>query len=103
MFDILFSFSNKVFEHLAKTHNDIHFNHDNIFSPCHLAKQHKLPFQLSKSFSKSVFDLIHIDIWGPLDVPSIQGHRYFLTIVDDFSRHTWVYLMKNKSETRDLL
>ena len=54
--------SNKVLEHLTKTHNDIHFDHDNICSPCHLAKQHKLPFQLSKSFSKYVFDLIHIDI-----------------------------------------
>jgi len=36
--------SNKVLEHLTKTHNDIHFNHENVCSPCHLAKQHKLPF-----------------------------------------------------------
>jgi len=93
----------KVLQHLTKTHNDIHFNHDNICSPCHLAKHHNLPFQLSKSFSKFVFDLIHIDIRVPFGVPSIPGHRYFLTIIDDFSRHTWVHLMKNKSETIDLL
>ena len=96
--------SNNVLEHLTRIHNDIHFHHENVFSPCHLAKRHKLPFQLSKIFSKSVFYLIHTDIWGPLGISSIQGHRYFLTIVNDFSRHMWVHLMKKKkSETRDLL
>ena len=62
----------------------------NICAPCHLAKQHKLSFPLSKTNSQNVFDLIHIDIWGPLGTPSLHGHKYFLTIVDDFSRHTWV-------------
>jgi len=33
----------------------------------------------------------------------VHGHRYFLTIVDDFSIQTWVFLMKNKSETRSIL
>jgi len=75
----------------------------NICAPCHLAKQHKLNFPLSKTNSQNVFDLIHIDIWGHLGIPSLHVHKYFLTIVDDFSRHTWVHLMKNKSETRDLL
>jgi len=51
--------SNKVLEHLAKTHSDIHFNHDNICSPCHLAKQHKLPFQLSKSLFLILFTLTY--------------------------------------------
>ena len=38
---------------------------------------------------------------GPLGVSSIHGHKYFLTIVDDFSRYTWIHLMKSKSETRE--
>lgn len=33
-------------------------------------------------------------------IESFQGHRYFLTIVDDYTRHTWLYLMHNKTETR---
>jgi len=41
-----------------------------------------------------------MDIWGPSPNPSLHGHRYFLTIIDDFSKFCWVYLMHNKSETR---
>lgn len=41
-----------------------------------------------------------MDIWGPIGTESIQGRHYFLTIVDDYSRYTWVYLLKCKSDTR---
>lgn len=67
---------------------------------CHLAKQNKLVFPLSQSVYKALFDLIHVDIWGPNGIISIIGHRYFLTIVDDFSRFTWIVLLKSKSEAR---
>ena len=36
-------------------------------------------------------------------IASLSGAKYFLTIEDDFTRSTWVYLMKHKSDTRDLL
>jgi len=39
-----------------------------------------------------------MDIWGPLAITSMYGHRYFFTIVDDFSRHTWIFLLKTKLE-----
>ena len=70
---------------------------------CHFAKQTRLPFGHSSIKTKAPFDLIHCDIWGAFRVPSISGAHYFLTIVDDFSRHTWVYLMRHKSETQGLL
>ncbi|CAN1779045.1 Retrovirus-related Pol polyprotein from transposon RE1 [Linum perenne] len=70
---------------------------------CHPAKQKRLHFQTSSSVALNVFDLIHVDIWGPLAVQSYDGFAYFLTIVDDHSRGAWVYLMKNKGETRDHL
>jgi len=44
-----------------------------------------------------------MDIWGPLNVHSLHGYKYFLTIVDDYSRYTWIHLMKSKSETRDYM
>lgn len=47
--------------------------------------------------------MIHVDIWGPLAVKSFHGYSYFLTIVDDYTRHTWLFLMKHKSEARQLL
>jgi len=67
---------------------------------CHLAKQRKLPFPNSTSYVDSVFDLVHMDIWGPCAVNSMNGDKYFLTIVDDHSRFTWLYLMKSKAKTR---
>ena len=61
---------------------------------CHFAKQKKLPFPLSSSVSSACFDLVHIDIWGPASTSSFYGHKFFLTIVDDYSRFTWIFLMK---------
>lgn len=66
---------------------------------CNRAKQTRLSFPLSTSTTVKAFDLIHCDIWGPYKTPSLSGAHYFLTIVDDYSRTTWVYLMKSKSET----
>ena len=61
---------------------------------CHFAKMRKLAFPISTSKFDACFDLIHVDIWGPFHIPSVFGHKYFLTIVDDKSRFTWVYFMK---------
>ena len=65
---------------------------------CHKAKQTREPFPLSDHKSVSIGDLIHCDIWGPYRVTSRDGFKYFLTIVDDFSRAVWVYLLKSKME-----
>lgn len=65
---------------------------------CHLSKQKHLPFVSSTNRSTEPFDLVHIDVWGPFSIPTHDGFRYFLTIVDDFSRATWVYLLKYKSD-----
>lgn len=39
-----------------------------------------------------------MDVWGPYRVESFTRARYFLTIVDDFSKSTWVYLMREKNQ-----
>ncbi|KAG8494583.1 hypothetical protein CXB51_012012 [Gossypium anomalum] len=66
---------------------------------CPLARQTRQPFSHSVTRSPKPFDLVHLDIWGPYRISTHSGHRYFLTIVDDHSRMTWVYLLKHKSET----
>lgn len=68
-----------------------------------LAKQHRLPFPISKYRTQRCFDLVHCDVWGPCNEISYDGFRYFLTIVDDFSRCTWVHLLKNKSDVHSML
>ncbi|KAL4362499.1 hypothetical protein GQ457_04G038710 [Hibiscus cannabinus] len=70
---------------------------------CHLAKQKRLSFPVSISVSESVFDLIHLDVWGPFPIKSIYGHVFFLTIVDDKIRFLWVFPMCQKSEVRVLI
>ncbi|KAL4309905.1 hypothetical protein GQ457_01G055140 [Hibiscus cannabinus] len=70
---------------------------------CLLAKHKRLPFPVSTSVSKSIFDLVHLDVWGPFPVKSFYGHSYFLTIVDDKSRFLWIYPMILKSEVRKLV
>ena len=70
---------------------------------CHYAKHKKLPFPSSNSHASHNFDLLHIDIWGPCSKPSMHGHRYFLMIVDDYSRFTWIHLMHTKAETRHII
>ena len=51
---------------------------------CQLGKQPALPFNNSDSISKSIFELIHSDVWGPSPVASIGGSRYF--VVDYYSK-----------------
>nr|GEW79903.1 ribonuclease H-like domain-containing protein [Tanacetum cinerariifolium] len=65
---------------------------------CHKAKQTREPFPLSNHKSLSVRDLIHLDLWGPYRVVSRDGYKDFLTIVDDYSRAVWAYLIKSKDK-----
>ena len=44
------------------------------------------------------FELVHSDVWGPCPVMYPNGFKYFITFVDDFSRITWLYLMKSRFE-----
>jgi hypothetical protein len=50
----------------------------------------------------SPFSVIHSDIWGPSRVAS-NGFRYFVTFIDEFSRCTWFFLMKERSELLSIL
>ena len=43
--------------------------------------------------------LIHMDLFGPVNVLSISRNKYALVMVDDFSRYTWVEFMHSKDET----
>ena len=65
---------------------------------CPLAKQKRASFPVSEHKASRVFELIYCDLWGPNNTPSSCDAIYFLTLVDDFSRAVWVYLLRHKSE-----
>ncbi|KAF7841333.1 Retrovirus-related Pol polyprotein from transposon TNT 1-94 [Senna tora] len=70
---------------------------------CHLAKQSRLSFPTSQTSTETCFELLHVDIWGPYSISSLVGARFMLTIVDDYSRGVWVFLMQSKSQVVNLL
>ncbi|GKD05638.1 ribonuclease H-like domain-containing protein, partial [Tanacetum coccineum] len=69
---------------------------------CQRAKQTREPFPLSDHTSKRLGNLVHLDLWRPYKVTSSEGFRYFLTVVDDYTRAVWVYLIKSKDENEEV-
>ncbi|CAL1413177.1 unnamed protein product [Linum trigynum] len=69
-----------------------------VCHPCSRAKQVRTPFPIRSIRTTACFELLHMDIWGGYQTASFSGAHYFLTIVDDFSRAVWVYLLRFKSE-----
>lgn len=60
---------------------------------CHLEKQKRESFNVSASCILAPYELVHCDIWGPYSQAPMQGHHYFLIVVDDYSQVTWIYLI----------
>lgn len=60
---------------------------------------HLLPFRFSSSHAKEPLELVHTDVWDPALIMSSYGFKYYVHFVDDFSRFTWIYPLKQKFET----
>ncbi|RDX73155.1 hypothetical protein CR513_47279, partial [Mucuna pruriens] len=56
------------------------------YEGCLLGKQHRL------------MELVYNDMCGPMTTSSLNNNRYFILFIDDFSRMTWVYFLKEKSK-----
>nr|KYP59893.1 Retrovirus-related Pol polyprotein from transposon TNT 1-94 [Cajanus cajan] len=65
---------------------------------CVLGKHHRSKFPKAQHTTKSTLDYVHSNCWGPSRVPSLGGGRYFLSIIDDYSRMTWIFIMKHKNQ-----
>ena len=58
-----------------------------------------MPFPLGPAWSARVpLELIHADFCGPMKPLSLNSSRYFFLIVDDYTRMSWVYFMKEKAK-----
>ncbi|KAL5538181.1 hypothetical protein UlMin_044629 [Ulmus minor] len=89
-----------------RSHLDLDSTKYNKADPCYiypLAKQRRLSFVSNNHMAKNPFDLIHCDVWGPYHVSSYLGYKYFLTLVDDCTRFTWLFLLKHKSDVKSVV
>ncbi|GJZ64961.1 retrovirus-related pol polyprotein from transposon TNT 1-94 [Tanacetum coccineum] len=76
------------------------FDKDHLCSACQLGKSRKSTHK-PKTINTimEVLHTLHMDLCGPLRVQSINGKKYILVIVDDYSRFTWVKFLRSKDET----
>lgn len=66
---------------------------------CLMSKQSRKPFPGQANYSaKGVLELVYGDICGPISPPTSAGNKYFLLLVDDYSRVMWGYMLKSKDE-----
>ncbi|GJZ10976.1 retrovirus-related pol polyprotein from transposon TNT 1-94 [Tanacetum coccineum] len=76
------------------------FEKDHLCSACQLGKSRKATHKPKMiNTITEVLHTLHMDLCGPLRVQSINGKKYILVIVDDYSRFTWVKFLRSKDET----
>lgn len=74
---------------------------DSVCDACQQAKSHQLPYSRSESVSSFPLQLIFSYVWGP--TPMLVGrYQYYVSFIDDYSKFTWIFLLKNKSDVFDV-
>nr|GEV65077.1 hypothetical protein [Tanacetum cinerariifolium] len=73
---------------------------DQLCSSCEMGKEKRSTFKTKVvSSSKGRLNLLHMELCGPIRIESINGKKYILMIVDDYSRYTWTIFLRTKDET----
>ena len=68
-----------------------------------MARQSRLPFPPKTHTTTGIFELLHVDLWGPYQTTTHDNFKYFITLVDDFSKSTWTQLLSCKSNAFHVL
>ncbi|GJS88598.1 retrovirus-related pol polyprotein from transposon TNT 1-94 [Tanacetum coccineum] len=80
------------------------FEKDHLCSACAMGKSKKKPHKSkSEDTNQEKLYLLHMDLCGPMRVASVNGKKYILVIVDDYSRYTWVKFLRSKDEALDFI
>ena len=74
---------------------------ETICDACQQGKSHQLPFSESSRVVKHPLELVFSDVWGHAQT-SVSGHNYYVSFIDAYSRFTWLYLIKKKSDVLDV-
>ena len=80
------------------------YDNDSLCAACEVGKQHKQghPITIDSKIVKPL-ELLHTDLCGPSIVSTLNNKRYILVIVDDFSRFTWIYFLRQKSKVAQIM
>lgn len=75
-----------------------------VCDDCMIAKQRRLPFPVQVAYRVTQqLDLWHGDLCGPISPATHSGKRYFLLLVDDYSRYMWIGLLRSKDEALEAI
>ncbi|GJU33579.1 putative ribonuclease H-like domain-containing protein [Tanacetum coccineum] len=80
------------------------FVNDHTCVACKKGKQHKASCKAKlERIIRKPLELLHMDLFGPVSIESINKKRYCLVVTDDFSRFSWVFFLATKDETSEIL
>ncbi|GJU15415.1 putative ribonuclease H-like domain-containing protein [Tanacetum coccineum] len=80
------------------------FVNDHTCVTCKKGKQHKASCKAkSERIIRKPLELLHMDLFRPVFIESINKKRYCLVVTDDFSRFSWVFFLATKDETSEIL
>ncbi|GJR67755.1 retrovirus-related pol polyprotein from transposon TNT 1-94 [Tanacetum coccineum] len=96
--------NNLVKNNLVRGLPKMKFEKDHLCSACEQGKIHRKHHKSKTAFaSNKPLYLLHMDLCGPMRVESINGKRYVLVVVDDYSRYTWVFFLHSKDEASEVI
>ena len=59
---------------------------------------HRLPLSKHEISSTSILQIVHTDVWGPVPLTSLFGYNFYVVFIDDYTRFTWFFLLKQKND-----
>jgi hypothetical protein len=68
---------------------------------CVYGKKNQVRFPSGATRVEGILQLVHNDVFGPVSVPSLGKSVYYVSFIDEFSRNTWIYFLRKKSEVFD--
>ena len=97
----------KMIEQEMVTGMDINSKDCDLFElPCDVCmkgKQTRLPFNTERSRAEKPLEIIHSDLCGPIDPPTWDNKKYILTVMDDYTHYSVIYLLEYKNETTEYI